>query len=286
MKSLFKKIIAVISAFAISVAFVACSEQKNVSEVLNNSSEFLSSQIEDSFDDKSNSSENSSELLESAEKLVNLDQKVIELLVLGKIYENSNPDFDNFGYQQLNANSEYYNFKNVTDLLNSVYSPNGKIAERFLDYPEYGAKSVSSIDEVTYFSCHYLPEFNDKIITDTVAIVSFQKSIATFSAKSLDGKKYEFSMALGENGWRLDNSFYFMQRDSITHPSWYESGLLNGQNEGSAKRLTKKCLIINLFVDDFVSKWDENSKKTALSMLNEGVNFLSQESTQYKNTDL
>ncbi|MEG2118518.1 MAG: hypothetical protein RRY76_04860, partial [Clostridia bacterium] len=124
MKSLFKKIIAVISAFAISVAFVACSEQKNVSEVLNNSSEFLSSQIEDSFDDKSNSSENSSELLESAKKLVNLDQKVIELLVLGKIYENSNPDFDNFGYQQLNANSEYYNFKNVTDLLNSVYSPN------------------------------------------------------------------------------------------------------------------------------------------------------------------
>ena len=96
-----------------------------------------------------------------------------------------------------------------------------------------------------------------------------------------DGRKYTFTAAKHDGKWFLDNSLFLLWLDGRSDVKWEDSGLKPGQNEGSAKRLTGKCLVINLFIDDAVSKWSDDDVEGALAFVNAGTDFISAQAEAY-----
>lgn len=217
------------------------------------------------------------ELLGAAVSLIESDKSVIDLVVLRSI-AGKNPVID-YSSHRLNASSPYYRYSALAELLSGVYTDAG--AEELIGFPSFGEKAVSNSDGITCYSAHYIPDFKAYLLSDTISVVSYDKNSAVISAYADDSELYTLILTKTDSGWRLDSSFYFVYNRSEHRPSWEQSGLKKGQNEGSGARLSGSNLVVNIFVTDRKTDWAESDIQNALAMQAEGLDFLVRQSTVF-----
>ncbi len=214
------------------------------------------------------------EILELIEK----DVLLTDLFINGEVCPNI---LTEYSYTTLESSNVYHDFSAVENALNDVYSAECDVAERYLSYPTSAAPVVKNSGGVTSVCRAYVPGFNVEPDISTAEFLSFSSDAASVSVKCSDGRSYVYEAVKAEGKWRLTTSLFFMNLSLPSEILWEDSGLQNGQNEGSAKRLCGDCLIVNIFVDDAVSSWKSDDIDNALRYISDAAFFLENEAAVY-----
>lgn len=210
--------------------------------------------------------------------LVEEDSRIISLFLLGDIAPDVPADYN---YYLLPESSEYRSYDAFVDLLCSVYSPDCGVIDRLLTYPTAAGAIIKADGNDTVICKTYLPDYNLIPDTENVEFIENDVSYAKFTVPASDGAEYIFTAVKKDGEWLLENSLFLLWLDNDSDVKWEDSGLKPGQNEGSAKRLTGKCLVINLFIDDAVSKWSDDEIEGALTLVNASTDFISSQAEAY-----
>ena len=210
--------------------------------------------------------------------LVEEDSRIISLFLLGEVAPDVPADYS---YYLLPESSEYRRYDALVDLLSSVYSPDSDVIDRLLTYPTAAGAIIKVDGDDTVICKTYLPDYTLVPDTENADFVESDAFHAKFTVPASDGREYTFTAAKHDGEWLLENSLFLLWLDGRSDVKWEDSGLKPGQNEGSAKRLTGKCLVINLFIDDAVSKWSDDDIEGALAFVNAGTDFISAQAEAY-----
>lgn len=270
--------------FAAVLVFCACSDgfedvsdmdSSDISDVTSEGSE-VSEVSEAVSEDEPNKPINKGqeEILELIEK----DALLTDLFINGGVCPNLLAEYS---YTILESSNEYHDFSAVENALNDVYSAECDVAERYLSYPTPAAPVVKSSGGVTAVCRAYVPYFDVAPDISTAQFLSFSADFASVSVECSDGRSYVYEAVKSEGKWRLTTSLFFMNLSLPSGVRWEESGLQNGQNEGSAKRLSGNCLIVNIFVDDAASSWNNDDIDNALRYISDAAFFLENEAALY-----
>ena len=210
--------------------------------------------------------------------LVEDDARIISLFLLGEAAPDVPADYS---YYLLPESSEYHKYDALLDLLYSVYSPDCGVVDRLLTYPTAAGAIIKADGDDTVICKTYLPDYTLVPDTENAEFVENDAAHAKFTVPASDGKEYTFTAAKHDGEWLLENSLFLLWLDGKSDVKWEDSGLNPGQNEGSAKRLTGKCLVINLFIDDAASEWSDDDIEGALALVNAGTSFISAQAEAY-----
>ncbi len=210
--------------------------------------------------------------------LVEEDSRIISLFLLGEVAPDVPADYS---YYLLPESSEYRRYDALVDLLSSVYSPDSDVIDRLLTYPTAAGAIIKVDGDDTVICKTYLPDYTLVPDTENADFVESDAFHAKFTVPTSDGREYTFTAAKHDGEWFLENSLFLLWLDGRSDVKWEDSGLKPGQNEGSAKRLTGKCLVINLFIDDAVSKWSDDDIEGTLAFVNAGTDFISAQAEAY-----
>lgn len=210
--------------------------------------------------------------------LVEADSRIISLFLLG----GAAPDVPaDYSYYPLPESSGYRSYDAFSALLHSVYSPDCDVIDRLLTYPTAAGTIIKSDGGNTVICKTYLPDYDLVPDTANAQFAENDASHARLTVPASDGREYTFTAVKQDGEWFLESSLFLLWLDGASAVKWEDSGLKPGQNEGSAKRLTGKCLVINLFIDDAVSSWSDADTENALAMVNAGADFISAQAEAY-----
>lgn len=210
--------------------------------------------------------------------LIERDSELIDLFVNGEVY----PELEHgYSYTELESGSEYYNFSSVVSALEEVYGADSDVLEKYFSYPTQSAPVIKNSGGVTSVCLAYVPEFDVKPNTSAAEFMAYTADSARVSVPCSDGNSYVFEAVKTEGAWKLVNSLFFISLALPSDVRWEDSGLENGQNEGSAKKLTGDCLVINIFLDDMVSSWDSAEVESTLGYIKDAATFLENEASRY-----
>ena len=185
---------------------------------------------------------------------------------------------------------DYQKYDDLIAKLDSIYISE-EAYESFFLYPIFGLPQIYENNGLVYVYPHYFSNFASWIDVDSVKISELTEDSATFTFRIFDHEFFRdgsMTMTLGNDGWRLDQSFFFyiMQRldvlDIESTIEWDVNPLLDpDQNVGSAKRLTGKCMFYNVFIDDPGDTWDDDSIAGYYEMQDEAFRYLEEQAALF-----
>lgn len=165
---------------------------------------------------------------------------------------------------------EYKDFKNVNALFYFYDSPED-VRPFFYSYPTYGEKSVFERDEITYatrvnsINLPY-PEKDDFVLTE----LSLDKAV--FRLRIPDGDEF-FTVDLEKN--TLSTSPYMLKYSSdYTDKFPMTQKQSTRVNLGSAKKMLGDTLIVNVFITDKKSEWDDETVSSVIGEVEKAVEWL------------
>ncbi len=267
------KLFACLLAFAVLLSFAGC----NSSDVSSDSSD-----VSDAFSDAASGcvSHDIDLELEGAKndivRLVESDIEITALLLGGGLSKDRLEDYE---YRPLDKSSPYYDFSKVEALIDSVYSSSSNVKDRYLSYPTKASPIFKNKDGVTQVCYAYYPHEIPTVDISSLTLKKADGGKIDVCVLSPSGKEYIYKAVLQNNAWRLENSLFFSSLDESLKPSDIKAE--NGRNEGSAKTLTDKCFILNVFIDDKTSKWTDTKIDRVLHFLDDTARFINDEATLY-----
>lgn len=220
------------------------------------------------------------ELTEALPALLEADRELTEIFVCGRIYlEGDYGAVDPYTPFPAEEGSKYADFSAVTALFDRVFGVDGAGWEEFLSYPDYGRPAVSERDGKTYITSHFMLDFTDFFVADDVQVLDINAAGASLYAVTPSGLGVRFGAVRTGSGWFLRRGTYFAYRDALRESEqaadWHASpDFATGMDEGSAKRLTGRCLIVSIFLSDPESTWSGEETARVLQMVGEGAEYL------------
>ncbi len=212
-------------------------------------------------------------------ELIKADTEIAKLIAGGGIY--SKEWQNGYEYIPLESDSPYHDFSSLEKLLNDTYTTDSGITDRYFSYPTQSGPTVKDIGGITNVCLAYAPKITVLPDISSAKFTSSSSYAASIKVTCSDGHEYVFNAVKNNGSWQLENSLFFMAMDLQPDIAWESSALENGQNEGSAKRLTGNCLVVNVFIDDAVSVWADDDVDTVLRYMNDSVDFLENEAARY-----
>lgn len=227
------------------------------------------------------------EVTEAAERLIARDIELCRIFAGGALADYAGDGSAEKGYT-LVSGSDYDEYADIEALVYSVYSSE-KTAARMLSYPDYGPDAVVSDGGRTAFRYVYVSDFAASLSSAEVSVVSYSDESAAVSV-SVSGVNFELTMSAGD-GWKLDDSLYFAYIDSDiaaqTEVGWENSVYLGTlQNSGSAPSMTGKMLVLNVFIEDTYSDWEDSDRKAVEQAVEDACSWLEKRSLSYSDTVL
>ncbi len=187
------------------------------------------------------------------------------------------------------AEGKYRDYSVLTELAKETYSEQAVI-DRMLSYPDYGEDSVISEDGKTKYKYTYINDFAASAKSGSVTVVSFDDEHATVSV-TVSGKTFTMGMQKVSGKWLLTDSVYFAylkgETDTQLSEGWENSIYLGTrQNAGSAKKLTGKVLVLNVFLNDTFTEWTDTDRKKVEDTVESACEWLVTKSRDYKDAVL
>lgn len=187
------------------------------------------------------------------------------------------------------AEGKYGEYSVLKNAVLEIYASE-ETAERLLSYPDYGEASVAEADGKTVFNYTYVNDFAATAKSFTVSLVSFDDTTANVTV-SVSGKNIPAKLERVDNQWKLSQSVYFSYLDSEIEKQvsegWENSIYLGSkQNSGSAPKLTGKFLVLNVFLNDTFSTWEDDQRKKVEDSVDTACEWIVTKSRGYKDANL
>lgn len=190
-------------------------------------------------------------LKDTAKQLLTADKLVTDLFVGGKLTTLVDVSGKNALDFTPATGTEYEDFSVIEQLLSSTYSEAGGTITKYLTFPKYGNRSILSIEGKTYFSFHYSEEFTGIDVEEiTISDGEFQNT------KKITAGIYTIPMVYDGSIWQLEDSVYFLYKEAGVVPSC--DFVFTAMNQGSAKALTGRVLVVEIFITDTASTFTED----------------------------
>ncbi len=210
--------------------------------------------------------------LAEAKRLLEKDGEITSLIILGGIYKDENNKDGSTVLYPLSAENEYRSFAALEALAGSVYSDSG--SGYILNFPPYGTKTVKNVSGETWYSSHYAPDYGDFAVADTAKIVSCDGETATVSVVTLTGLEVAVPFVKTSAGWRMEECLYKLVTDIKNNISGGEAYRSAAMGAGSASALDGNFLIINVFINDRVSEWNDADVAEVFARLGGACEFI------------
>ena len=185
---------------------------------------------------------------------------------------------------------EYANFDDLLAELDRIYITPESYAQ-FFRYPIFGDPQIFELYGETYVYPHYFSNFESRIDLDSINIIELTPDNAVFSFDILYNEFFtegSMEMALTDEGWRLDKSFFFYCQNKLdlldieSSVLWEDNPILDtDQNIGSAKRFVGECMFYNVFIEDPASSWDEESVSALYALQYEAFRYLETQAADF-----
>lgn len=272
-------ILLLISLICLSACDTPAGDASEVSDEVSENSDLS----EDASEEEAYSPVDMEEVRSSAEKLVKADITIMGVFAGGKL----SAEEEEKGYSF--ATGEFEEYSALTDLVNRTYS-SSEVIDRMLSYPDYGEDSVISEDGKTKFDYTYINDFAASARSATLSVVSFDDEQATLSV-TLSGKTFNMTMEKVKGKWLLTDSVYFAyledEKQTQLSEGWENSIYLGTrQNSGSAKKLTGKVLILNVFLNDTFTEWSDADRKKVEDTVDSACEWLVTKSRGHSGANL
>lgn len=223
------------------------------------------------------------EVLSAAETLLRTDILLTNIFAGGLLSDGK------YNSSYTLADGRYENYEVLSVMAENTYATDA-VRERMLSYPDYGEDAVINDEGKTKYKYTYINDFAASADTFTVSLVSFDDASAVISA-AVSGKKLTLQMERTAGEWKLSDSVYFayLQSEADTQLSvgWENSIYLGTrQNAGSAKKLTGKMLILNVFLNDAYTEWTDAYRKQVEDTVDDACEWLITKSRNYGSANL
>ncbi len=258
-----KKYILVFVFIIASLFFSSCNGENDVESSI--TSDEIS--VDESSKEESQTVVSSEEAFEMLSALLEKDSENVRLFFENGFYEHTRKTSS---VMPINEDSEYSKYSNVLKLFEIYASPTSEM-EYFLNYPVYGPKAIYEKDGVVYSA-----KIDSKKLeypkTSEFVICELAVNSATFSFETPEGEK---KIILDYKSNTLSESPYRLMYSSNHADKWNkvevpESAL----NCGSAKQLLGKTLIINVFLIDKKTDWEDSEVISVLEKINSATSWL------------
>lgn len=217
------------------------------------------------------------EFLTLVNELLDKDERLTSLIILGEIYKDETDINGGVIIAPLSGSNEFYEYSRLKELANSVYTGEG--GEYVLNFPPYGTNTVVNVSEKTWYSTHFVPDYSDKAAT--LRLLSFDENRSKILVTTQKGIEVELDFVNTPEGWRMAECLYKAVTDKINSASSSDEYKSTAMGMGSASALTGNCLIINVFLSDSVSEWEDGDVEKSLSRLGNACDFAETLSAYY-----
>jgi len=213
-------------------------------------------------------------ITETAKELLENDYKVAKLFAGGMLTELV--DVSNREPTELlpAAGTEYEDFFVIEKLLISTYSVSSGVIEKYLNYPEYGTRAITSDEGKTMFSFHYIEEIQ-KINIDSVTVSDGENS----NQKIINADDITIPMGFNGKEWLLEDSVFFIQREEVVFQEC--DFAIEGMNTGSAATLTGNVLIVEVFLIDKNDSFTQEEMDSYSAKISESIDYIKKEAAEY-----
>ncbi len=208
--------------------------------------------------------------------LIKRDIELTQLFVYGDIVSGINSDYK---YYSLDKENEFYDFSAVEDALSAVYSKDSKIAEKYLSYPTAAGAIIKSKRGVTTVCLAYVPKKDVTPLAETAVVSVSDGDIASATVTCDDGSSFTYSFVREDKHWRTSSCFFFDRLEESLKPGEIKGQ--SGRGEGSAKSLNGNCFVLNVFIDEKQSSWNNGKIETVLGYMEQAASFLESEGRRY-----
>ncbi|HAN21310.1 MAG: hypothetical protein A2Y15_07290 [Clostridiales bacterium GWF2_36_10] len=216
-------------------------------------------------------------LLEIAKQLLEKDKLLTDLFVGGILTELVDVSGKNPANFTSATSSEYEDFYVIEKLLSSTYSVSGGVISKYLGFPEYGYKSILSIEGKTYFSFHFIDDFAG-IDINSISLSDGENE----NVKIITAGEYTLAMIYDGSEWLLEDSIYFLYKQK---EDTKETDLIFPlMNNGTAKALSGKILVVEIFISDKDTSFSDEDKAEFEAKISDGINYLKKTAEKYNNT--
>jgi hypothetical protein len=265
------------AALALCLLLCACGKSEAVSEDVSESvSELPAESEEESSQTESSSVQEPDErelFLAEAKSLLERDSYYTELLITAGVLARDNAPEDKYASHTVSPQNRYYLSQPLADELAAVYTPEGM--EEFASYPDYGVKFADLTGEIAKYSHHFDPAPPVTPVYESAYIKEFGEKTAILAVPDISGEEHEVSFTLTDEGWRLDRAYFFACRGSGYHP------LFTTMTVGSASAIRGRCLLINVFISDGESEWNDKDVEETLGKVRAAAEFISRFAAEY-----
>lgn len=201
--------------------------------------------------------------LQTAAHLLRKDGDIAALIIVGGIYKDEAEFKTDVSLRPLSENNPYGEFAVLQTFIDSVYTQ--KAGEYVLSFPPYGTPTVKNIDGKTWSSTHFAPQAVHMDPNFAPQLVEYDEESALVLVETDAGFRISVPFTYTPGGWRMDACLYRLAAEYKNKtPEALDSRRFLSMNAGSAPKLAGKTLLINIFINDLVSEWDE---KAVLSVL-------------------
>ncbi len=178
----------------------------------------------------------------------------------------------------------YKDYGKLMSELQSLYADNS-VYTRMLTYPDYGGDNFVNQDGSTKYKYLYINDFAASLAVHSVTVTAFDDKSAVLSV-SASGKKYKMEMVYTDGEWRLTDSILFVylasEREIQVNAGWENSIYIGTrQNSGSLPKLNGRLLVLNVFVDDSFSAWEEVGREKVKKSVEEACTWLEAKTRDY-----
>lgn len=223
------------------------------------------------------------EVLSAAETLLQTDIHLVSVFAGGSLSDGKL----NSSYTE--ADGKYASYEVFTVMAENTYASED-VRQRMLSYPDYGDDNIINDEGQTKYKYSYINDFAARADDFTVSVVSFDDETATVSV-GVSGKTLQIGMEKQDGEWKLSTSVYFAhlqsEADSQLQKGWENSIYLGTrQNAGSAKKLTGKMLILNVFLNDAFTEWTDEYRKKVEDTVDDACDWLITKSRNYGSANL
>jgi len=191
-----------------------------------------------------------------------------------------------FKLYKLNSEHKFSTKQKLLDACNQIYSDGQAAFNMLLEYPKYGPKVITFIEETTYISDNYMLSNIFSIDIDSIKILSLDQNSAEIRFTGLEiSITASIRMKKINDMWLLDNSIYFAlekaEEDQLLATNWEDNLTDGAQNSGTATRLYGDILVINIFISDGNSEWNKTAISDMLEYVDKATNYLEKMALAY-----
>ena len=212
--------------------------------------------------------------LQDAKELVERDRTATEIFVCSSLC--------NKGASQAVSHpvtsGEYSDYSAIKKLLRDTYTDDGDF---WLSMPYFGEPPVSDKNGKTYVFYHPQNGYDDFINPDSVEVAETYTDLhREIKGVTTSGKQVVLDVVLSNGAWRLEQGIYRVNPKTEESVSEKEAPL---SNYGSFAEFKGDILVIELYLSDVESTFNENEEAEFHSRISNAFDYISAQSKEYGN---